>query len=102
MIHCRRVSIFVAIVLFLSSCSSVIEPKGDDGSAEVPLKQISPKPVEHCTILCAKEVIKQGKVPTYEWFLLGEPGTNNLYATRDFSQCTLLTPFGKDLQQYCL
>ena len=97
----RRLSVLLAILLLLSSCSS-IELGRDDGSAFVKKNEkVLPKPVEHCTILCAKEVLKQGEPPKYEWFLLGEPGSNNLYATRDFAQCTLLTPFGRDLHQYC-
>lgn len=86
----------------LISCTGLLEIKNyEEASQESAKNRVMPKQVEHCTILCAKEVIEQGYSPKYEWFLLGEPGTNNLYVTRDFSRCKLLAPFVKDIQQFC-
>lgn len=99
---CKRIPTLLFIVLFSFSCSGKIELVGNETSIIIVQKgRAFSKPVEHCTILCAKEGLKKGNPPEYEWFLLGEPVTNNLYATRDFSKCTFLTSFGRDLQQFC-
>lgn len=54
--------------------------------------------VGNCGILCAKEHnFVDGSSPTYEYFLIGDPATNKVYYTKDFTTKTELFTFGDRL-----
>ena len=62
---------------------------------------ISNSPNGNSTILCAKEhTFEDGTPPTNEWFLLGEPVTNNLYYSKALESRYLIGRFIDDIQEY--